>query len=63
MVKPSTLGSKSNVAGSSNTTAMGAMYKRRFMEFSFSPSEESRSPCSTVFRALAAVAAMHIMNP
>jgi len=27
------------------------------------PSEESKIPCSTDFRALAAVAATHIINP
>lgn len=35
-VIPITLSSKKSVAGSKNTTAIGAIYKRRFMEFSFS---------------------------
>ncbi|MFS8013903.1 hypothetical protein Hanom_Chr15g01338451 [Helianthus anomalus] len=36
MVMPTTLSSINNVAGSNITTATGAMYNNRFMEFSFS---------------------------
>lgn len=35
-VIPTTLSSIISVAGSKKTTAIGAIYKRRFMEFSFS---------------------------
>lgn len=36
IVIPTTLSSINNVAGSKITTATGAMYNKRFMEFSFS---------------------------
>jgi hypothetical protein len=35
-VIPTTFSSMISVAGSKNTTAIGAMYRRRFIEFSFS---------------------------
>lgn len=40
-----TLPSMRREAGRSATLAMGAMYMRRFMELSFSESEERRMPC------------------
>ncbi|KAJ6726965.1 hypothetical protein OIU79_004991 [Salix purpurea] len=61
-VIPTTFSSMISVTGSKITTAMGAMYRRRFIEFSF-PSEESKIPCSTDLSALAAVAEIHIINP
>ena len=63
IVTPTTLSSIKIVAGSKKITAIGAMYNNRFIELSFSPSEDRRIPCNTVFNALAAVAPMHMMNP
>lgn len=60
---PTTLSSIKIVAGSKKITAIGAMYNNRFIELSFSPSEDRRIPCNTVFNALAAVAPMHMMKP
>jgi hypothetical protein len=37
-------------------------YIDKFLNYPY-PSEESKIPCSTDFRALAAVAAIHTMNP
>lgn len=105
-VRPTTFSSINSVAGSRSRTAIGAMYRRRFIGFSFSleqnnkifsvhfhtwiyfkwtkktyeivpsihtewvhrindyyPSEESKIPWSTVLRALAAVAPIHMINP
>ena len=63
VVTPTTLSSIKRVAGSKRMRTIGAMYKSRFIELSFSPSDDRRITCNTVFNALAAVAPMHTMNP
>lgn len=62
-VTSKTSGSIKSVAGNKTRTAIGDIYSSKFMEFNFSPSEESRIPWRTDLNALAAVALMHIMNP